>query len=223
MTNLADAEQAAELGAWAIGLIHYEGSPRYVAPDTAAQIGAALKRRCEVAGVFVNATLDQVTEAAENAQLTILQLHGDEGTEFCEEAARRTGAKVMKAFQVSDAGDVRAAEAFRTDFHLFDARVPDLRGGTGQTFDWGLLSDRRSQIPMVLSGGLTPENVNEAIDTAHPFAVDVVTGVEAEPGRKDPALVEAFFEAVGPSTDASSASRPGASVQGPDGVDRIGR
>jgi phosphoribosylanthranilate isomerase len=197
MTNLADAEQAAELGAWAIGLIHYEDSPRYVAPDTAAQIGAALKRRCEVAGVFVNATLDQVTTAAENAQLTIVQLHGDEGTEFCEEVARRTGAKVMKAFQVSDAGDVRAAEAFRTDFHLFDARVPDLRGGTGQTFDWGLLSDRRSQIPMVLSGGLTAENVNEAIDTAHPFAVDVVTGVEAEPGRKDPVLVEAFFEAVG--------------------------
>jgi phosphoribosylanthranilate isomerase len=197
MTNLADAEQAAELGAWAIGLIHYEGSPRYVPPDTAAQIGAALKRRCEVAGVFVNATLDQVAAAAENAQLTILQLHGDEGTEFCEEAARRTGAKVMKAFQVSDAGDVRAAEAFRTDFHLFDARVPDLRGGTGQTFDWSLLSERRSQIPMVLSGGLTPENVNEAIDTAHPFAVDVVTGVEAEPGVKDPKLVEAFFEAVG--------------------------
>ena len=197
MTSLADAEQAADLGAWAVGLIHYDGSPRYVAPDTAAQIGAALKRRCEVAGVFVNATLDQVTAAAENAQLTILQLHGDEGTEFCEEAARRTGAKVIKAFQVSDAGDVRAAEAFRTDFHLFDARVPDLRGGTGQTFDWSLLSERRSQIPMVLSGGLTPENVNEAIDIAHPFAVDVVTGVEAEPGVKDPKLVEAFFETVG--------------------------
>jgi phosphoribosylanthranilate isomerase len=197
MTNLADAELAAELGTWAIGLVHYEGSPRYVASDTAAQIGAALKRRCEVAGVFVNATLDQVTAAAENAQLTILQLHGDEGTEFCEEAARRTGAKVIKAFQVSDAGDIRAAEAFRTDFHLFDARVPDLRGGTGQTFDWSLLSERRSQIPMVLSGGLTPENVNEAIDIAHPFAVDVVTGVEAEPGVKDPKLVEAFFEAVG--------------------------
>ena len=197
MTSLADAEQAAELGAWAIGLIHHADSPRFVAPDTAAQIGAALKRRCEVVGVFVNATLDEVARAAENAQLTILQLHGDEGTEFCEEAARRTGAKVMKAFQVRDGGDVRGAEAYRTDFHLFDAYSTDLRGGTGQSFDWGLLGERRSQIPMVLSGGLTPGNVAEAAAAAHPFAVDVVSGVEAEPGRKDPRKVEAFFEALG--------------------------
>jgi phosphoribosylanthranilate isomerase len=197
MTNLADAEQAAELGAWAVGLIHYEKSPRHVAPDVAAAVGAALKRRCEVVGVFVNATLDEIAQAAENAQLTMVQLHGDEGAEFCEEVARRTGAKVMKAFQVSDAGDVRAAEAFRTDFHLFDAYAPDLYGGTGHTFDWALLGQRRSQIPMVLSGGLTPDNVAEAIASAHPFAVDVVSGVEVEPGRKDPALVEAFFQAVG--------------------------
>ncbi len=204
MTSLADAEQAAELGAWAVGLIHYEKSPRFVLPDVAAEVGAALKRRCEVAGVFVNATLDEVSEAAENAQLTIVQLHGDEGAEFCEEVARRTGAKVMKAFQVSDAGDVRAAEAFRTDFHLFDAYVPDLYGGTGHTFDWALLGQRSSKIPMVLSGGLTPENVAEAIAAAHPFAVDVVSGVEAEPGRKDPKLVEAFFEAVGVPDDPSA-------------------
>jgi phosphoribosylanthranilate isomerase len=209
-TSLADAEHAADLGAWAVGLIHYERSPRFVEPETAAQIGAALKRRCEVVGVFVNATLDQVAEAAENAQMTILQLHGDEGTEFCEEAARRTGAKVMKAIQVSDTGDVRGAEAFRTDFHLFDAYRPDLRGGTGTTFDWTLLSERRSQIPMVLSGGLTPENVKGAIAAAHPFAVDVVSGVEAEPGIKDPALVEAFFEAVGvPKEPSPSPSQPG--------------
>lgn len=213
-TSLADAEHAAELGAWAIGLIHYEGSPRFVEPDTAAQIGAALKRRCEVVGVFVNATLGEVAEAAENAQLTILQLHGDEGSEFCEEAARRTGAKVMKAIQVSSAGDVGRAEAYRTDFHLFDAYLPDLRGGTGTTFDWTLLGARRSQIPMVLSGGLTPENVTEAIAAAHPFAVDVASGVEAEPGRKDPALVEAFFASTGSSSPTAPELPGAAAVRG---------
>ena len=219
-TNLADAELAADLGAWAVGLIHHPDSPRFVAPETAAQIGAALKRRCEVAGVFVNATLDEVTRAAENAQLTIIQLHGDEGAEFCEEAARRTGAKVMKAFQVQSAGDVRAAEAFRTDYHLFDSYSPDLRGGTGLSFDWELLAARRSQIPMVLSGGLTPGNVREAIAAAHPYAVDVVSGVEAAPGLKDAAKLEAFFEAVRSSTGISSPSAAGIPVEGPGKADR---
>jgi phosphoribosylanthranilate isomerase len=196
MTNLADAEQAVELGAWAIGLIHDENSPRLVAPDVAAEIGAALKRRCEVVGVFVNPTLDELADAAENANLTMLQLHGDEGPELCEEAARRTGAKVMKAVQVRDSGDVRSAEVFRTDFHLFDAYVPGVRGGTGRTFDWTLLGERRSTVPMVLAGGLNPGNAADAIAAAKPFAIDVVSGVEAEPGVKDPEKVAALFAAV---------------------------
>jgi phosphoribosylanthranilate isomerase len=198
MTNLADAEQAAELGAWAIGLIHHRDSPRYCPPQTAAEIGATLKRRCEVAGVFVNAGLDEIARAVEDEQLTIVQLHGDEGNEFSEEVARRTGAKVMKAVPVRDAGDVRAAEVFRTDFHLFDAHHDELRGGTGESFEWELLAARRSQIPLVLSGGLTPGNVLEAIEAVHPFAIDLVSGVEAEPGRKDARLVEELFAKVAP-------------------------
>jgi len=196
MTSLADAEQAADLGAWAIGLIHHSDSPRYVEPAVAAEIGAALKRRCEVVGVFVNSTLDEIARAVENAQLTMVQLHGDEGPEFCEEVGRRTGTKVIKALPVRDSGDVRAAEIFRTDFHLFDAYSPDVRGGSGQSFDWALLGERRSSVPMILAGGLTPENVVEAVETAKPYAIDVVSGVEAEPGRKDPQLVEALFVAL---------------------------
>lgn len=196
ITNLADAEHAADLGAWAIGLIHAKQSPRFVAPETAEQVGAALKRRCEVAGVFVNTAMDEVVDAAEREQLTLLQFHGDEGPSFCAEAGRRTGAKVMRAFRVRSAADVQAAEAFRTDLHLFDAHREGVRGGTGESFDWELLAGRRSQVPMVLAGGLGPGNVAEAIAAVHPYAVDVVSGVEAEPGRKDPALVEAFFEAV---------------------------
>jgi phosphoribosylanthranilate isomerase len=196
MTSVEDASHAADLGAWAIGLIHHPESPRYVEPALAEEIGAALKRRCEVAGVFVNSPMEDVVRAAEREELTILQLHGDEGPSFCSEAARRTGAKVMKAFRVRTAADVRGAEAFRTDFHLFDAHRKGTPGGTGERFDWGLLADRRSQVPMVMAGGLTPENVADAIEVAHPYAVDVVTGVESEPGVKDPAKVEAFFEAV---------------------------
>jgi phosphoribosylanthranilate isomerase len=195
MTNLADAEHAAANGAWAVGLIHHRDSPRYVAPGTAEEIGAALKRRCEVAGVFVNSTLDDVIEAAERESLTLLQFHGEEGPSFCLEAGRRTGAKVIKAVRIKSAADVKAAEAFRTDFHLFDAYWHGLHGGTGQSFDWDLVAKRRSKVPMILAGGLTADNVAEAIDLVKPFAVDVVSGVEAEPGRKDHAKVEAFLQA----------------------------
>jgi phosphoribosylanthranilate isomerase len=197
MTNLADAEHAASLGAWAIGLIHHRDSPRFVGPDVAEEIGAALKRRCEVAGVFVNSTLEEIVGAAERENLTLLQLHGEEGPSFCVEAGRRTGAKVIKAMRIKSAADVQAAEAFRTDFHLFDAYWHGLHGGTGQSFDWDLVAKRRSKVPMILAGGLTAENVPGAIELVRPFAVDVVSGVEAEPGRKDHAKVEALLEAAG--------------------------
>src|SRR5918996_4202893 len=122
-----DAELAAGLGAWAVGLVHHRDSPRFCPPDVAAEIGAALKRRCEVVGVFVNPTLDELHDAVEAAELTMIQLPGDEGPSFCAEAARRTGAKVMKALQVRSSADIRAAEAYRTDLHLFDAYSEALR------------------------------------------------------------------------------------------------
>jgi phosphoribosylanthranilate isomerase len=196
VTTLADAEAAVKLGAWAVGLNHHPSSPRFCAPADAAAIGAALKRRCEVAGVFVNPTLDEVAVAAENAGMTIVQLHGDEGPAFCAEVARKTGCKVIKAMRVRTAADVRGAEVYRTDFHLLDAHRPGRRGGTGESFDWELVAGRESSIPLILAGGLTPENVAEAVAAARPFAVDVATGVEAEPGRKDHALLEAFFDGV---------------------------
>jgi|SRR5262245_1033776 len=209
MTNLADAEHAANHGAWAIGLIHHPDSPRHVRPEVAEEIGAALKRRCEIAGVFVNATLDEVIEAAERENLTLLQFHGEEGPSFCLEAGRRTGAKVIKAMRVTSAADVRAAEAFRTDLHLFDAYWHGIHGGTGKSFDWDLVARRRSKVPMILAGGLTAENVRGAIELARPFAVDVVSGVEAEPGRKDHAKVEAFLDAVRSGVATREARSPG--------------
>ncbi len=209
ITNLADAEHAASHGAWAIGMIHHPDSPRYVQPDVAEEIGAALKRRCEIAGVFVNSPLDEVIDAAERENLTLLQFHGEEGPSFCREAKRRTGAKVIKAMRVSSPADVRAAEAFRTDLHLFDAYWHGIHGGTGKSFDWDLVAKRRSEVPMILAGGLTPENVADAIELVKPFGVDVVSGVEAEPGRKDHAKVEAFLEAATPEVAGATAPSPG--------------
>ncbi|MEX2108564.1 MAG: phosphoribosylanthranilate isomerase [Solirubrobacterales bacterium] len=196
ITNIDDAAEAVRLGAWAIGLVHYEQSPRRCDPADAAAIGAAFRRKCEVVGVFVNPELEEVDKAVENAGLTMVQLNGEEGPAFCAETARRTGAKVIKAVHVSSAADVHAAEAFRTDYHLFDRRGDGLWGGTGKSFDWGLLSAHRSEVPAIVAGGLRPENVAEAIAVARPFAVDVASGVEAEPGRKDHSAMTAFFESA---------------------------
>lgn len=196
ITNLEDAREAVRLGAWAIGLVHHEESPRSCDPATAAEVGAALRRRCQVAGVFVNPTLEQVQDAVAREALSIVQLNGEEGPSFCTEVARRTGAKVIKAIHVSSAADVRGAEVYRTDFHMFDTRRGDLWGGTGEAFDWELLSGRRTEVPAIVAGGLSPDNVGAAVEAAHPFAVDVASGVEAEPGRKDRELLASFFEAV---------------------------
>ena len=195
ITNLDDAAEAVRLGAWAIGLIHAE-SPRRVEPVEATAIAAAFRRKCEVVGVFVNPELDEVAKAVEDASLTMVQLNGEEGPSFCAEVARKTGVKVMQAIHVSSAADIHAGEAFRTDLHLFDRRARGLWGGTGESFDWSLLRERRSQVPAVVAGGLRPENVAEAISVTHPYAVDVASGVEAEPGRKDHAAMAAFFEAA---------------------------
>ncbi len=196
ITSLEDAELALEVGAWAVGLILWPGSARRCDPAIALRISRALRRRAEVAGVFVNAPLADVTELADALGLTIVQLHGDEGPAFCGEVARRTGAKVMKAARVRSGADIAALAAFHTDLHLLDAHRPGLRGGTGETFDWELVAARRSTIPLVLSGGLTPENVGAAIAATHPFAVDTASGTEASPGVKDPERVRAFARAV---------------------------
>jgi phosphoribosylanthranilate isomerase len=196
ITGPEDARLAVEHGAWAIGLILRADSPRLCQPAVAEAIGAELRRQVEVAGVFVNATLDEVADAADRCHLSILQLHGDEGPAYCAEAARRTGCKVMKVARVKDSSSVRALDAYRVDLHMVDAHAHDRYGGTGQTFSWELVKHRRGRPPIVLSGGLTPDNVGEAIAATHPFAVDTASGTEAAPGVKDQRLLTAFVRAV---------------------------
>jgi phosphoribosylanthranilate isomerase len=201
LTNLHDAELAVELGAWALGMIFYEGSPRRCSLTEAQRVCGALRRRAELCGVFVNASLDEIAGVSEALGLTMLQLHGDEGPSFCAEAARRSGARVAKAAQVADAGDIRDLERFHVDFHLLDARparaqARSLRGGTGETFDWSLVRGRRSDVPLIVSGGLDAQNVGEAIAVSRPYAVDTASGTEAAPGHKDERKLRGFFEAA---------------------------
>jgi phosphoribosylanthranilate isomerase len=196
ITTLADAQKAVDAGAWAIGLIFWPGSPRRCNVENAAEIAASFRRRVEVVGVFVNPMLDELAETADAVELTMLQLHGDEGPSFCSEAARRTGCKVIKAARVRSGADIQALGPFHVDYHLLDSHVPDRPGGTGQTFSWELARAHRGDVPMLLSGGLTPDNVAEAITVVRPFAVDVASGVESRPGRKDPAKLRAFADAV---------------------------
>jgi phosphoribosylanthranilate isomerase len=198
ITRLEDAELAASLGAWALGFILWPSSPRAVEEAVAAGIARRVRRRAELVGVFVNPTLDEVTHAAEAIGLTHVQLHGDEGPSFANEVARRTGAKVIKAARVSGGSDLQQLERFHTDFHLLDTAVEGMRGGSGRTWDWSLADQRRSKIPMLLSGGLDADNVADAIAAVRPYAVDVASGVEAEPGVKDPIKLEAFLSIAAP-------------------------
>lgn len=197
ITRLEDAEAAAEAGAWAIGLNHSAASPRQVDLGVAEEIGRALQRRVEVAGVFVNAPMDDIVLAVESERLTLVQLHGEEGPSFCAEVARKTGARVIKAFRVKSPGDVSAARAYRTDYHLFDTFAREAHGGTGKTFDWDLLRTRKGGVPAIVAGGLDPDNVGEAIAASNPWGVDVASGVEAgEPGVKDHNRIVSFMAAA---------------------------
>ena len=196
VTRLEDAVLAAELGAWAVGMVFASQSRRRANVTEAEAIGAALRRRVELAGVFVNDPLERVTEIAERAGLTLVQLHGEEGPAFCAEVARRTGARVIKAASVHGAFTIRELGRFHTDFHLLDGGAPGQRGGTGTPFDWSLVRARRSSVPLIVAGGLDAQNVGDAIDLLRPYAVDVATGVESAPGIKDPDRLAAFLDAA---------------------------
>ena len=197
ITRLEDAEFATGLGAWALGFILWPPSPRVVDAGVAAGIARVMRRKVETVGVFVNQPLDEIAGLVDALGLTHVQLHGDEGPSFCAAVAQRTGAKVIKAVRIAHASDLQDLERFHTDFHLLDtAAAPGKYGGTGRTWDWTLLAQRRAKIPFLLAGGLNAGNVAEAIVATRPWGVDVNSGVESEPGIKDHEKLEALFAAV---------------------------
>ena len=193
ITNAADAEQAIAAGADALGLNFYGKSPRYLALGQAARIARPLPPFILRDGVFVNATAELVQQAIMECGLGMVQFHGDETPQFCAQF----GIMSMKAFRIRDAGSLKEMAKYQTDAYLLDAWSGELAGGTGKQFDWALANEaKRLGKPIFLAGGLTPENVAEAVRRVRPFGVDVSSGVESSPGKKDPEKVRAFINAV---------------------------
>ena len=193
ITNLADAQVAVEAGADAIGFIFYEKSPRFVTIQQAAEISKQLPPFVMRVGVFVDADTDFITRAIGDCNLNLLQFHGDEAPEFCTQF----GLMSMKAFRVRDTESLKEFPKYQTDAYLLDAFSSTTLGGTGKTFSWDLAVEaQKFGKPIFLSGGLTPENVADAVKKVQPFAVDVSSGVEITPGKKDAAKVRAFIFAV---------------------------
>jgi phosphoribosylanthranilate isomerase len=193
LTSLADAEAAADAGADAIGLMFYEASPRNVSLKTAAEIARQLPTVVIKVGVFVNAPEDLVTRAIAECGLNILQFHGDESPEYCGLFPVMT----IKAFRIRDAQSLLALPPYKTDAWLLDAHVPGKLGGSGATFNWDLAVEaQKLGRPIFLAGGLTADNVAAAVSHVRPYAVDVSSGVESAPGKKDHAKVRAFVKAA---------------------------
>jgi phosphoribosylanthranilate isomerase len=193
ITNLADAQAAAEAGADALGFVFYEKSPRFVSMKTAAEIAKQLPPFITRAGVFVNPAGELVLKAIAECGLNLLQFHGDEPPEFC----MQFGLMSMKAFRIRDAGSLKELPKYKTDAWLLDAYSSDTLGGTGAVFNWDLAVEaQKTGRPIFLAGGLTPENVADAVRKVQPFGVDVSSGVESSPGKKDHAKVRAFINAV---------------------------
>ena len=193
ITSEADAIAAAEAGADAIGLMFYEGSPRHVILEQAKAISAALPQHVMRVGVFVNAEEAFVHQALTECMLNILQFHGDETPEECS----RYPVMTLKAFRVQGEETLAELEAYPSAGYLLDAYVKDALGGTGATFNWDLaVRAQKFGKPIFLAGGLTPENVAEAVRKVQPFGVDVSSGVEIEPGRKDAEQMRTFVAAA---------------------------
>ena len=193
ITNLADAQAAIAAGADALGFNFYEGSPRHISLKAAAEISKQLPPFVMRAGVFVNADEDLVARAIAECGLSLLQFHGDELPEFCTQF----GLMSMKAFRIRDVESLKEIPNYQTDAYLLDAYSPEARGGTGEKFNWDLeIEAQKFGKPIFLAGGLTPENVAEAVRKVRPFGVDVSSGVESSPGKKDHAKIQAFITAV---------------------------
>jgi phosphoribosylanthranilate isomerase len=195
ITSFADAQAASEAGADSLGFNFYEQSPRHVSVADAAKIRAELPKHVEAVGVFVNLPIDDVSATCSSVRLNAAQLHGDESPKTVADLARKIA--IIKAFRVSadftlDTLD-RYAEAFA---FLLDASQAGQYGGTGHTADWALARRAAAAHRIILAGGLKPENVAAAIRTVRPYAVDVASGVESKPGKKDHARLREFIQEV---------------------------
>jgi phosphoribosylanthranilate isomerase len=190
ITRVEDAMLAAELGASAVGFVFWPNSPRFIPPARASEIAAALPPAIVCVGVFVDQPLEDMQAIAAEVPLGAVQLHGSETTRIAEALMQ----PVIKAVPVTREFDPASVDAWPSPVTvLLDAHDPVKRGGTGQPIDWSLAAQAAARRPVMLSGGLTPENVRHAIDVVRPYAIDLSSGVEASPGIKDPAKLRELF------------------------------
>jgi len=184
ITSIDDAQAAVEAGADALGFMFYEPSPRYLTPEEAGAIIRELPDHVARVGVFVDADEPTIRSTSTSAGLDTLQFHGNESPDFCTQFELRT----IKAFRMKDRESLAQLAGYRTDAWLLDSYVQGVPGGTGERFNWDLAVEaKRLGCPILLAGGLTPDNAGEAVDQVAPFGLDVSSGVEAAPGRKDAA------------------------------------
>lgn len=192
LTNYEDAAAAMDMGADLLGFNFYPKSPRFVSPQEAAQIINKLPAFIDVAGVFVNGSLEEIRDAISQCQLNWVQLHGDESPEFCQSLAS-VDVKTMKAVRVKDQSDIDRAEKYFTDAILLDAFDPQKYGGTGVTFDWNIIGHIAKRV--FLAGGINPDNAAEAVKLGV-YGIDVCSGIEAEPGKKDHKKMRELFDNI---------------------------
>jgi|SRR5579863_4622141 len=198
VTSVADGLAAAEAGADAVGLMFYKGSPRHITLETAAEIARALPPFVVKVGVFVNAPEDDVLHAISECGLNIAQFHGNESPEYC----RQFPVMSLKAFRIRDRDSLKALPDYTTDAWLLDAFTPDALGGTGEKFNWDLAIEvQKMGRPIFLAGGLTPENVADAVRKVQPYGVDVSSGVESALGKKDHKKIRDFVRAAKAAAD----------------------
>ena len=190
MTNLKDALVAVEEGADAVGFIFYKKSPRSVTMKLVREIILELPPFVDTVGVFVDETAEQINKIADNCNLDLIQLHGNESPTFCKRMRRR----VIKAFRVKDMQSVKKLSSYQVSGFLLDTFSENLHGGTGKVFDWNLALPAKKFGPVIMAGGLTPNNVRQAIQRVRPYGVDVCSGVESEPGIKDHKKIKAFLK-----------------------------
>lgn len=200
ITNLDDARFGVEAGADMLGFNFYRPSPRFIEPDEARKIIDSIERDGEVmtVGIFVDEPLESVIRTVHVSGVDAVQLHGDESVAYCAELkSALNGTTIIKALRVSDSFQPETATSYKVDAIMLDAFHDGLRGGTGKVIDWTIARQTRELVPQFfLSGGLSPENVADAVARVQPYAVDACSRLELSPGRKDPLRVKAFVRAA---------------------------
>lgn len=192
ITNLEDAIMAVELGADALGFIFTPKSQRFITADRAEKIISQLPPFIKTVGVFVNQPAEEIKKILKRSKFDLVQLHGNESSTFCNNFNQ----KILKAIHVKNKNDLFKMTEYKVSAFVLDTKVEGMFGGTGKTFNWDIAIEAKKLGPVILSGGLSPNNVAEAVEKVKPYAVDVATGVEVQPGIKDPDKLSMFIKAV---------------------------